>query len=271
MQSAASDLSLITEAARDAGTLVRELLAAPLDVQSKGDAGPVTNVDFAVNDLLGERLRGARPDYGWLSEETPDAPENRIGKTRVFVLDPIDGTAAMIAKSPQFTISIGIVENGRAQAGAIYNPMTDELFAGAIGEGATLNGRPTQASERIKLAGTRMVAAAFRFSSKRWPQPWPKMENIERQSIAYRMALVAADMADATLLFGPKHEWDIAGGAAIVEAAGGRVSDPWGGALSFNNPEPQTVSGVIASGAPLHPLLVERTKHLTDPRKAEAP
>mgnify|MGYP002624094995 CR=1 FL=1 len=77
LQSAASDLALIEAAARAAGALARELVARPLEIQSKGEAGPVTNVDFAVNDLLTERLRGARPDYGWLSEESPDEPAAR--------------------------------------------------------------------------------------------------------------------------------------------------------------------------------------------------
>ncbi|MBX3511441.1 MAG: 3'(2'),5'-bisphosphate nucleotidase CysQ [Hyphomonadaceae bacterium] len=266
MQSAASDLELIEAAARDAGALARKLFAKPLEIKSKGEAGPVTNVDFAVNDLLQARLCEARPDYGWLSEESPDGPE-RLNKSRVFIIDPIDGTAAMIAKSPQFTISIGVSDEGRAFAGAIYNPLTDEMFAGAPGVRATLNGRPIKASARSKLDGMRMVGLRHRFGRSKWPEAWPPMEIIERQSIAYRMALVGADMADATLLFGWKNEWDIAGGAAIVEAAGGRVSDPWGAPLRLNNPSPRTPGGVVAAGAALHPLLIERTKHFPDPRE----
>lgn len=270
LQSAASDLSLLEDAARAAGALARELLRQPLKVQNKGEAGPVTNVDFAVNDLLEGKLRRARPDYGWLSEESPDDPAQRIGKQRVFMLDPIDGTAAMIAKVPQFTISIGITDQDRAFVGAVYNPSTDEMFLGAIGEGATLNGRPIRTSQRAAIAGMRMVGTRFRYNKKHWPEAWPEMDIIERQSIAYRMSLVAADMADATVLFGWKNEWDIAGGAAIVEAAGGRVTDPWGGALIFNNPEPRVPGGVVVSGAALHPLLIERTQYFKDPRaKAE--
>ena len=267
LQSAACDLSLLEAGAREAGALVRELLAKPLEIQSKGEAGPVTNIDFAVNDLLMERLRSARPDYGWLSEETPDNHGDRIGKARVFMLDPIDGTAAMIAKSPQFTISIGVTEADRAFAGVIYNPMTDELYIGAIGEGATLNGRPMRASLRGNVDGMRMIGQAHRFKSGKWPEPWPKMQIDSRQSIAYRMGIVASGQADATILFGWKNEWDIAAGAAIVEAAGGRVSDPWGGALVFNNPDPRTPGGVVAAGANLHPLLIERTKFIPDPRQ----
>jgi myo-inositol-1(or 4)-monophosphatase len=265
LQSAASDLSLLEAAAREAGALARDLLAKPLEIQSKGAAGPVTNIDFAVDALLAERLRGARPDYGWLSEETPDIPAERMQQARTFMLDPIDGTAAMIGKAPQWTISIGVVEDGRPFAGVVYNPMTDEMFVGAPGAGAALNGRPMRASARESLEGARMIGQPSRFADRRWKTPWPQMEIIPRQSIAYRLALVAAGQGDATVLFGFKHEWDVAAGAALVEAAGGKVSDLWGEPLVFNQADPRA-PGVAAAGAALHPLLVERTRAFPDPR-----
>jgi len=267
LQSAASDLSLIEAAAREAGALARALAAKPLEVQSKGALGPVTNIDFAVDALLADRLQAARPDYGWLSEETPDDPERRIGKARTFMLDPIDGTAALVGKSPQWTISIGIVEGERPFAGAIYNPMTDELFLGAVGVAATFNGRPTHTSERASLDGARMIGQRSRFADRRWKTPWPAMDMIERQSIAYRLGLVASGQGDATVLFGWKNDWDVAAGLAIIEAAGGRATDLWGGTLLLNQPVPRT-PGVAASGAALHPLLIERTAAFPDPRAA---
>jgi myo-inositol-1(or 4)-monophosphatase len=266
LQSAASELELLEANVREAGAMARELSLKPLDIQSKGEAGPVTNVDKAVDAMLELRFLSQRPDYGWLSEETPDKPEYRVEKARTFMLDPIDGTAAMIAKVPQWTISVGILDGNRPYAGAIYNPMTDEMFTGVVGHGAWHNGRPMRVSNAIRLEGARMIGQKSRFADKRWPTPWPKMDVIERQSIAYRMALVAAGMGDATLLFGWKHEWDIAGGAAIIEAAGGSVTDLRGGPLRFNNENPR-VPGVAAAGAGLHPLLIERTKTLPDPRE----
>lgn len=266
LQSAAPDLDLLEAAAREAGALARELTAKPLEIQSKGELGPVTNVDFAVDALLAERLRTARPDYGWLSEESPDNPDERRKHQRVWVLDPIDGTAAMISKLPQYTISIGLVENERALAGAIYNPMTDELFLGAIGHGATLNGKPMHASTRDTLEGALMMGQKNLYSDKRWPKPWPKTLQIEqRQSIAYRMALVGAGRADATVLYGFKNEWDIAAGCAIVEAAGGKVTDTWGQPIQLNQPDPRA-PGVVASGAAIHALIIERLSHIPDPR-----
>ncbi|HRE44012.1 MAG TPA: inositol monophosphatase family protein [Terricaulis sp.] len=267
MQSAASDLALLEAAAREGGALARALLTKPLEIHSKGEAGPVTNVDFAVNDLLTEKLRAARPDYGWLSEETPDDLSQRIGKARVFMLDPIDGTAAMIARAPQFTISIGIAEEGKPFAGVVYNPMTDELYLGAPGEGASLNGRPVHVSGCNAVEGMRMIGQAQRFKASKWPEPWPEMQIITRQSIAYRMGIVGAGQADGTILFGAKNEWDIAAGAAIVLAAGGRVTDPWGGPVALNNRDPRVPGGIVAAGEKLHPLLIERTKFMPDPRQ----
>lgn len=267
MQSAASDLALLESAAKEAGALVRDLVRKPLEVKSKGDQGPVTNVDFAVDALLHERLREARPDYGWLSEEGVDDPEQRMGKARVFMIDPIDGTAALVARIPQFTISIGIVEGETAFAGAVYNPLTDELFLGARDELATLNGVPTRVSNRSKLEGARMVGDKRRFATNKWPEPWPEMEIFQRQSIAYRLGLVASGHADATILFGSKSDWDIAAGVAIISAAGGVVTDPWGAPLRLNQQVPRS-PGAVAAGAALHPLIIERTANLPDPRKA---
>lgn len=269
LQSAAADLSVLEAAAREAGALARDMLTKPFKTYSKGQLGPVTDIDYAIDELLAQRLLGARPDYGWLSEETPDDPERRIGKARTFMLDPIDGTEALTRRIPQWTVSIGIVEGERALAGAIYNPMTDELFLGAEGVPATMNGRPAHASDRDLLEGARIIGQPERFAPKHWPTPWPKLELFQRQSIAYRMALVAAGAGDATLLFGYKNEWDIAAGAAIIAAAGGRVTDLWGAPLTFNQIDPRA-PGVAASGATLHPLIIDRTRFFPDPRKAES-
>lgn len=270
MQSAASDLSLLEGAAREAGALARDLLTKPLEIRNKGDAGPVTNVDLAIDALLTEKLRNARPDYGWLSEEAPDDPDARLRARRVFMLDPIDGTAAMIKRQPQYTISIGITDGADAIAGVIYNPATDEMFLGAPGMGSTFNGKAVHTSTRTELEGARMVGSKVRFTDWRWPKPWPKLEIEQRQSIAYRMAAVAAGQADATILFSWKHYWDIAAGAAIIGAAGGVVTDTWGAPLQFNLRAPRA-PGVVASGGGLHALLIERTSHFPDPRtKAEA-
>jgi myo-inositol-1(or 4)-monophosphatase len=263
LPSAASDLALLEDAAREAGELCRVLMKRPLEVKSKGPAGPVTNIDFAIDELLVKKLRGSRPDYGWLSEETPDVPEQRLDKRRVFMLDPIDGTSALVAGKPDFTISIGIVEDGRPLAGAIYAPVTDEMFLGAPGLGATLNDAAIHASTRTSLEGAHAVGKRGYYEhGVSWPEPWPEMHFTAFPSIAYRLAKVASGAYDFVILAGPKHEWDIAAGAAILEAAGGRFTDGWGAQFVLNQPVPRTQSGVVAAGAALHPLLIERTDFL---------
>jgi len=265
LQSAASELALLEGAAREAGALARELLAKPLEIHSKGALGPVTNIDYAVDALLARRLLEARPEYGWLSEESPDDLDRRIGKARTFMLDPIDGTQALVKGNPQWTISVGIVDGQRAFAGVIYNPMTDELFLGGSGEPATLNGKPMHTTSRDTLDGAALFAPQGQIKERRWPTPWPNIEIVKRASIAYRLASTAAGYGDGTVLIGFKNEWDIAAGVAILEAAGGIVSDLWGEPLVFNQPIPRA-PGVAASGAALHPLLIERTKAFPDPR-----
>lgn len=260
------DLALLDDAVREAGALARELLAKPLKVEWKaGSAGPVTNIDFAVNDLLTERLRSARPDYGWLSEETPDDPDARIGKARTFMLDPIDGTRAMIEGVRNFAISVGVVEGTRAYAGAIYLPLTDEMFLGAVGDGATLNGAPMSASTRAELTGAHIIGKRGFYKQLPWLTPWPETRFTAVQAIAARLAYVAAGRYDATLLVGPKSEWDIAAGAAIIEAAGGRFTDMKGAPIALNGRVPKAPSAV-AAGAQIHPLIIERTKDLRPPR-----
>jgi myo-inositol-1(or 4)-monophosphatase len=106
------DLALIRQAALEAGRLAAGLRAEGLQIQSKVGGSPVTNGDLAVDAFLTQRLRTARPDYGWLSEEAPDNPD-RLGRKRVFMLDPIDGTSAYMKGRPWWSISIAIVEAGR--------------------------------------------------------------------------------------------------------------------------------------------------------------
>jgi myo-inositol-1(or 4)-monophosphatase len=259
------DLALLREAALAAGPLMRAGFNADYEVWSKGAAGPVTEIDLAVDKMLKERLRAARPDFGWLSEETADNPD-RLNKRRIFVVDPIDGTRAFIKKKPDFVTAVAIVEDGRAVVGVVYNPITEELYEAVDGAGATLNGAPIRVSGATAVEGSRMIGPADVFANPRWPTPWPKMDIIQKNAIAYRMALVATGAHDAMVALGFKSEWDIAAATVIVREAGGRVSDPWDGEITFNNPDPRA-PGVIASGPRLHPSLIERVKIAPHPSR----
>jgi len=125
-ETAANDLDLLIDAAREAGAIAMMRRTPGLEIVKKPDGSPVTSADLEVDAFLTEKLRGARPDYGWLSEETADNAA-RLAAERVFVVDPIDGTRAYIRGKPWFVVSLAVVEAGRPVTAAIYAPALDEL------------------------------------------------------------------------------------------------------------------------------------------------
>jgi myo-inositol-1(or 4)-monophosphatase len=247
-----SDLSLLIAAAREAGEVARAMLAHPLDTQDKpGGAGPVTAIDHAVNAHLAGRLRAARPGYGWLSEESEDDPA-RLGAARVFIVDPIDGTRSLIEGTDLWAHALAVAEAGVVTAAVVYLPMRDKLYAAAAGQGATLNGQPIRASTRPALAGATLLAASPALDPAHWREGRvPLMRRGFRPSLAYRLSLVAEGRYDAMLTLRPTWEWDVAAGDLLLREAGAVISDRRGGALRFNNPQPQ-VAGVLAANPALH-------------------
>ncbi|RZJ32401.1 MAG: 3'(2'),5'-bisphosphate nucleotidase CysQ [Brevundimonas sp.] len=253
----ADDLELIRDAVLAAGTLALAEREAGLKIWSKSGGSPVTSADLAVDALLRDRLLTARPDYGWLSEETADTTD-RLTKQRIFVVDPIDGTVAYMKDKPWWCIPIAVVEDGRPVAAVIHAPMLDETFVATLGGGATLNGRPISASDTTDLDDASVLADARLMEGPQWAEPWPAMRYEKRNALAYRMALVAAGAFDAAIALTPKWDWDVCAGALIAEEAGARVSDHHGGAWRFNQPDPRQTS-LICTAPALHPLIVRRT------------
>ena len=250
------DLDLLRDAARAAGALALDRRRRGLKITAKPGGSPVTDADLAVDALLRETLTAARPDYGWLSEETADSPE-RLGRARIFVVDPIDGTIAFMKNRPWWTVALAVIEDGRPVAAVVHAPALDETFEAAAGAGARLNGQPIAASDITSLDDASVLADARLLEGPQWPEPWPAMRFERRNSIAYRMALVAAGAFDAAIALTPKWDWDVAAGALIAEEAGARVSDHHGGAWRFYRPDPRQASLVCAAPA-LHPLIVRR-------------
>lgn len=261
------DLALLIDAGRAAGALLAAHFGARVKTWSKGAAGPVTEVDLAADALLKTQLRGARPGYGWLSEETADTPD-RLTATRLFIVDPLDGTKSFIEGKPDFCVSLAIAERGAVTAGVVYNPIHDELFAARRGGGATLNGAPVRVTSRTDLAGARMIGSRGFYGDKRWPEPWPEVEAENVHAMAYRLALVSAGVHDGMVALGFKNDWDVAAGALLVTEAGGCVTDPFGAAYVFNQPQPRQ-AGAVASGSALHPLLIDRVRRTPHPATFE--
>jgi myo-inositol-1(or 4)-monophosphatase len=256
----AEDLQLITEAAFEAGELAQSLRARGLTTEYKPGGSPVTNADLAADALLTTRLREARPDYGWLSEETADDPARRAAR-RLFVVDPIDGTRSFLRDRPWWVVSIAVVDGTRPTAGVVFAPQLGETYAATAGGGATLNGAPIHASAATAVEGCGMVGDPKMFAHPAWPQPWPDMRIKARNSTAYRMCLVAAGAFDATLAMTPKHDWDLAAADLIAVEAGAFVGDHLGRPFAYNGSIPRQPSLVCAAPG-IAPLILERVRNI---------
>lgn len=247
----AHELSLLIDHARKAGEVATAFAGETAKRWEKSDgAGPVTEADLAVNAMLHDTLIAARPDYGWLSEESVDGPD-RLGQSRVFIIDPIDGTRSFIDGSDTWSHSLAIAENGRVIAAVVFLPMLDRLYAASLGGGATLNGETINASAIRGLGNATVMATKPVMAAQHWRDGDPGFKRAHRPSLAYRLGLVAQGRFDGMVTLRKSWEWDIAAGALIVTEAGGLCTDKTGAALRFNNPDPR-LNGVLAGGASIH-------------------
>lgn len=251
-----SDLALLEEAAREAGEIARGFWRDDPQVWDKGGDDPVSEADFAVDTHLRQRLLAARPDYGWVSEETEDNPE-RLDASRVFIVDPIDGTRSFVAGEKTWAHSLAVAENGRVIAACVYLPVRDKLYIAERGQGAQLNQVNLSASASEALESASVLSPKVSFREEFWKNGPPPVTRHFRPSLAYRMALVGEGRFDAMLTLRPAWEWDIAAGALIAEEAGATVTDRHGAALTFNSPARQT-AGVIAGAPVVHEKLFAR-------------
>jgi myo-inositol-1(or 4)-monophosphatase len=239
------DLEKIGAALGAAANLLHDYVSGRVAVADKGHAGPVTEADIAVNELLQRRL--LRRGEGWLSEETVDDPD-RIRRRRVWVVDPLDGTREFIQGIPEWCVSVGLVEDGRAVAGGICNPITGQTFLGSLETGVMLNGTSVRLAPRRGVAGATVLASRTEVDRGEWEQFAEEPFEVRPMgSVAYKLALVAAGLADATWTLVPKHEWDVAAGVALVLAGGGEVWTLKGQRPVFNRPS-TLLEGLVATG-----------------------
>ncbi len=248
-----SDLALLEETAREAGEIARSFWREDPQVWDKGGDDPVSEADFAVDRHLNERLLAARPDYGWVSEETEDDPA-RHDREHVFIVDPIDGTRSFVAGEKTWAHSLAVARRGRIVAACVFLPVRDKMYLAETGKGARLNGESVRASARGALEGATVLSPRVSFRPEHWLNAPPLVQRHFRPSLAYRMALIGEGRFDAMLTLRPAWEWDIAAGALIAEEAGAKVTDRYGRPLAFNSAARQT-AGVIAGAAKLHEAL----------------
>ena len=229
-----------------------------IETEYKVGHDPVTEADRALDAVLRQTL--LRKGEGWLSEESVDDPV-RLQCSRVWVVDPLDGTREFVKGIPEFCVSIGFAEDGRPVAGGIYNPATDETFLGSIESGVIYNGKPSQPSQRKSLEGALVLASRSEVKRGEWKAFENSIFKIRPMgSVAYKLALVSAGLADVTFTLTPKNEWDVVAGAALVQSAGAFVSTLERANLTANRPDP-LLSGMLASG----PFLKEQLLALLEP------
>jgi myo-inositol-1(or 4)-monophosphatase len=240
----AAELETAERAAREAGAIIMGYYGKEYRIEQKGKNNPVTVADLEANLKIQEVLLGRYPEDGWLSEESKDDLK-RLKAKRVWVIDPIDGTREFIEGIPQFTVSIGLAVDGRAVAGVVYNPAQEKLYKGGQGAGATLNGKPIYVTPRADVQGSALIVS--RSEPKKRFQPFMDLCKVETVgSIAYRLALIGGAEGDAMLTFRALHEWDVCGGVAVVEGAGGVVIDGRGEPIRFNR-EDSLCRGMVAA------------------------
>ncbi len=244
-------LDAVAAITAEAGRLALARFRTDFRRWEKGPGDPVSEVDLAVDRLLRERLSALLPDAGWLSEETADSAD-RLARDRVWVVDPIDGTRDYIRGRAGWCVSVALVEAGAPVMAVLDAPARGERWLATAGGGAWRGGARVRSGNTRTLQGARVPADALPRGERELFTAVAKPN-----SIALRIAMVAADEADlvATQRWG--NEWDIAAAALIATEAGATVTDALGGALRFNQPKPQAF-GVLVAGAGLHGAALAR-------------
>jgi myo-inositol-1(or 4)-monophosphatase len=245
-------LEQVAAIAQEAGRIAAARGGTAYRTWEKVPGHPVCEVDLEVDTFLRRELTALDPEAGWLSEETVDESD-RIERPRLWVVDPIDGTRDFLRDRPGWCVSVALVEDRVPVLGVLAAPARGELWTAARGEGSWRNGVRLRVSARAELPGARVPADQL-----------PKVDAdlvavAKPNSIALRIAMVAAGEADllATLKWG--FEWDIAAAALIAEEAGAAVSGALGQPLAFNTASGEAF-GVLVTTPGIHKAAVERLR-----------
>jgi myo-inositol-1(or 4)-monophosphatase len=242
----------VSRIAAEAGRIAERRSKSDYRRWEKVPGHPVCEIDLEVDAFLREHLSALDRDAGWLSEETLDASD-RIERSRLWVVDPIDGTRDYLRGRSGWAVSVALVEERVPVIGVLAAPVRGEHWTAVRGEGARRNGEPIKVSGRRQLAGGRVPADQL-------PSADSDLVPVSKpNSIALRIAMVAAGEADlvATLRWG--FEWDIAAAALIASEAGAKVTGALGQPLAFNTASGEAF-GVLVSTPGIHAAAVERLR-----------
>lgn len=193
----------------------------------------VTEADLAVDKLLYNALKEARPDYGWLSEESV-TEDNWKGKDYLYIVDPIDGTAQFVFGG-SYSVSVGLMHKGEMVASAIATPKNDHLFSASKGEGVFLNGQKIEELQNCSFSDIKIAVSCSEHRKGKWAAYEEDLNVCPVGSIANKLARVAADFEQMCLVRHPLNSWDVAAGILMVEEMGLKVTDMSGAPIKLTD------------------------------------
>jgi 3'(2'), 5'-bisphosphate nucleotidase len=262
------ELRLAVRLAREAGATILEYYKRPLRVERKVDADehtePVTEADRAANELIVSAIGREFPDDGLLAEESIDT-ERRLGKQRVWMIDPLDGTSGFIARDGDYAVQIGLAVAGRIALGVVYQPLPDVLYWAAEGAGTWIEragfaperGRVTNESDiaRMRLAASRAHRSP---RMDKVVRAFGVKEEVQRGSVGVKVGLIVERQCDLYVHLSPRtKQWDTCAPEIILTEAGGKMTDLFGQPLRYNDPDTQNRNGIVATNNAAHQRVIE--------------
>ena len=260
------ELSVALELTREAGAAILDLYEGPLDIEQKANADdrePVTQADRLANEIIVARLRQEFPGDGILAEESIDT-SHRLQKSRVWMIDPLDGTTGFIDGNGDFAVQIGLTENGECVLGVVYQPLTGVLYR-AIRGGGTWIERPDFEPEQGHVSDHREISTMRLAASRSHPSPrmgqvlqaFGIRDKVLRGSVGIKVGLIVEQQCDLYVHLSPRtKQWDTCAPEVILSEAGGRITDLFGRPLRYNHADVQNRNGVVASNGVSHSQIV---------------
>jgi len=268
------ELSVAANLAREAGSLILRFYEGPLDIEQKisnEDSEPVTQADTLANDLIVTRLSREFPGDGILAEESVDS-EKRLDKTRVWMVDPLDGTSGFIAGNGDFAVQIGLVERGQCVVGIVYLPLKNILYRAVIGQGTYIE--PGDGPAMLAHVSDQKIVSQMRLAASRSHRS-PRMntvvtrlgfkDEIRRGSVGIKIGLIIERKCDVYIhLSSRTKQWDTCAPQLILTEAGGCLTDLFGQPLLYNVRELQNRNGLVATNGAAHEEIIDMMAPLLD-------
>ena len=257
------ELELANDLSVQAGDILLKHFAEKSPVQWKGKDSPVTEADRAASRFIVEAIRRQFPRDGILSEEERDNAE-RLSRSRVWIIDPMDGTSEFVAGRTEFAVMIGLAVDGKPLLGSVYHPAAQKLYFAKRGSGAFLETRKTQTKLSVSRETNpeRATIVASRSHDSSASQQVRKILDVGNVihvgSVGLKVGLMCEGQAHLYLHMGSgTNQWDTCAPEIILQESGGRMSDVFNLPLQYNTPMTKNVYGIIASNGVLHDLAVE--------------